>query len=96
MYAGRKFSGSGSGFIGLLGRTRICFRHSLRQRAGDPDLSSIPLQVLIVGNSGYTRQKAPGEILVHRNPLWARLYLFYLNPLFLEVIIRKNAESGSE
>jgi len=39
-------------------------------------------------------QKTPVEILVQQSPLQPRLYLFSLNTLLPEVIIRKNAEPG--
>jgi len=42
----------------------------------------------------FHRKKTPSEILVHRSPLRARLYLNSLTPRIWEVIIRKNAEPG--
>jgi len=39
-------------------------------------------------------QKPPVGILGQRSPLRARLYLFSIKPLILEVIIQKNAEPG--
>jgi hypothetical protein len=55
----------------------------LREQTGLPSEKGIP-----------AIRKTPVGILVQRSPLPARLYLFSLNLLFLEVIIRKNAEPG--
>jgi hypothetical protein len=51
-------------------------------------------QNCIVGGEVIAVLKIPVGILVHRCPLGARLYLFSPDPRILEVIIRKNAETG--
>jgi len=59
-----------------------------KSRSGIKDLSGVSSGGRIAVLKPYS------EILVHRSPFLARLYLFSLNPQFSEVTIQKNTEPG--
>jgi hypothetical protein len=61
----------------------------IQPRSGIKDLPGLSSEGAVIAV-----RKTPVEILVHRSPLKARLYLFSVYPRIFEVIIQENAEPG--
>ena len=96
LHAGRNFSGTVPIAEGSRKIFKIYFIRTIRPRLGDLKLHQYPGKRLPSEKVIIHPLKTPAGILVQRSPYRARLYLFSLNLLIMEVIIRKNAESGPE